>query len=458
MKTLFTFSLFFLFVFNALHSQTLELYRHDVLLDTVPFKFERSSKTYDYSKFREIRIGCLNTGKKDLVFTTAQQAVIHDTAWLPATPNVHYPNSLKPGQYGEISIIYTGNTISVERIKIISNSRTGAEIIALHCTYKDPVTINYDNKLYNFKVKEGDLAHFNCVIMNNGTKTITVDSVSFAEPTLSVAMKLPVKVDPGKAVEVKLNGNSKGKMNFYYGGNPAFFFHADKGREDFVTQEFSCVIIPNLVFQGPDTFFVRHEKRGTTVTGEFKFVNKGSVTLDASKSGNPCIVFDKTSIAPGENFSVKVSYNTLLADSGHFTKEFPILFSPFFYSFSVYMAGEVDGKWEGKNSLVSGVDATIDYGTISNDSVKVVKRVITMKNNSGVAITVTGATTSDGAHAGCSKKDAIQPGENFQVIFIYDATHVGIFERAISITYTSADCTNGLFTKVIRVKGEVKGK
>lgn len=115
-------SFFILFTFLGIYSeaQILEIEHLKILVDTVPFKFSGSPSAKNYSRYREIRIGCLNTGKKNLLITGASQCFTNDTSWLKVADNVKYPNTIKPGAYGTISILYSVAS-PFEQIKITSN-------------------------------------------------------------------------------------------------------------------------------------------------------------------------------------------------------------------------------------------------------------------------------------------------------------------------------------------------
>lgn len=439
------------------HAQVLEIEHLTVLADTIPFKFSGSAVAKDYSRYREIRIGCLNTGNADLIFTSAKQSFTNDTVWLKAADNVKFPNVIKPGAYGTISITYSVFS-PFQRIQINSNSRTGPQVITILDNYKEAITFRREMKDYPAKLKEGETAHFASTIENNSKKNVIIDSVSISDPSLVLETKLPLTIPAGKSVGITLTATTAGKMNFYYGGSPLFFYHPENGFEDFAKQEFSCVIIPNITLQDKDTFEFGTVKRGTIVTGTFHFVNNGTFTLESGKNKSECVTFDKEKIAPGQSFTVTVKYNTTLADSGRVKREFPILLPPFFYSNTVYIVGMVKGPSVRRDELLIADQQKKDCGTVSNDTVKTLKRDFRMQNNTGLPIVVSGVTTGDGAYGFCDKKTAIAPGEYFIVTFVYNAKKVGTFERTVTIAYTPGDCSTGEFYYMLTIKGNVISK
>ncbi len=451
-------TLIFIFVFIAsgiyAHAQLLVIDHPKVLVDTIPFRFAGSPITKNYSRYREIRIGCVNTGKKDLLFTGAKQCFPNDTSWLKASDNVKYPAILKPGVYGEISIIYSVSS-PFQRIQIFSNSKTGAQVITILDTYREQVEIKRNMKEYPAKLKEGEVANFSSLIVNYHDKTITIDSVSIPDPSLQLITKLPITIDPGKNAKILLMASTNGKKNFYYGGTPVFFFHPENGYEDFVKQEFSCIIVPNIKSLDKDTFDFGSVKRGTIVSNTFHFANEGTIKLQTGKNQNDCISFDKTEVAPGESFSVTIKFNTSLADSGAITSEFPVLLSPFFYSNSVFMNGIVKGKNIQKDELLKTDRRIIDCGKISNDTVNTLKRNIRIKNNSSQPLSISNITVTEGAFAFCDTRTAVEPGEYFTVKFAYNAKKSGTFDKFIVLSYAPGDCSSGEFAYTIEVKGEV---
>jgi hypothetical protein len=450
------FIFFFIFYCGLFQSraQLLIIEHPKVLVDTIPFRFSGSADLKNYSRYREIRIGCYNTGKNDLVFSGAQQSFSNDTSWLKAADNVKFPATIRPGAYGEISILYSTSS-PFQRIRILSNSRTGPQTITILDTYKPQVEIKRDMSDYPAKLKEGMPANFASMIVNNSSKTIIVDSAFFPDATLKLVTHFPLTIFSGKSAPLSLMANTNGKMNFYYGGTPVFFFHPENGVEDFVTQEFSCIIIPNIQSLDKDTFNFGNVKRGTVVTNIFHFVNKGSFSLQTGKNTSECVSFDKTEVKPGESFSVTVKYNTSLADSGKITKEFSVLFPPFFYTNSVFLKGVVKGSAIHKEQLLSTEKQSTDYGVISNDTVKTLRRIIRVKNNSGVPLNITNITITSGAYAMSDLKSNVLPGEYFNVKFIYNAKTAGFFDKKIILTVSSGDCSQSEFYYTIEVKGQV---
>ncbi len=439
------------------HAQVLEIEHLNILVDTVPFRFTGSPETKNYTRYREIRIGCLNSGKSDLFFTGAKQSFTNDTSWLKVADNVKFPAILKPGTYGEIAITYSVFS-PYQRIQILSNSKTGPQIITILDNYKEPLEFKRDMKDYPAKLKEGETAHFASTIWNNGNKKITIDSVSIPDPAMQLLTKLPIVIPAGKNIAITLMASTSGKKNFYYGGSPLFFYHPENGFEDFAKQEFSCIIIPHLTSTDPDTFNFQTVKRGAIVTTTFHFKNDGTFTLESGKNKNDCITFDKESIAPGETFSVTIKYNTTLADSGKIMKEFQVLLPPFFYSNSVYLTGNIKGAGIHKDQLLLADKPARDCGTISNDTVKTLKRDFKIKNTSGLPIMISTVSTADGSYAFCDRKTEIAPGEFFVVSFVYNAKKVGAFDQTVTVAFTTGDCSTGEYYYVMKIKGNIVAK
>ncbi|HTL80659.1 MAG TPA: DUF1573 domain-containing protein [Bacteroidia bacterium] len=457
MRFALTLTLFFLT--GILSAQVLEIEHRDFLVDTIPFKFVPTSTAGVYDKVREIRIGCLNTGKTDLVFNTVQLGLKTDSSWINSSLNVRFPGSLKHGQYGEVVITWSTALSSFNRIKILSNAKNGDQVIRLRDTYVTPLQIIKDKKAFSYKVKEGENAVFEVILVNNGTAPAIIDSMVMPAPSLKLLSTLPLTLDPGAQEHVSLEGITKGMMNFYNGGSPTFYFHCKGSYEDFAQQAVSCVIIPNIVASESDTFSFGSVKRGTTVSHTFSFVNKGTVTLDATKANNTCAVFSKTSIGPGEKFTITVNYNTTLADSAAVNKEFPIQIAPFFYNYSLFLNGKVSGPSLDRSKILTPVESKKDLGVVYNDTLKTIRCDFKIKNTSNVPITVTSCTVNEkGAFVMCSNKGIIPAGQTFIVSFQYDPKLVGKFERMITVNYTTGDCTNGTFFLHLDVSGEVKHK
>jgi len=424
----------FIFLTGILSAQVLEIEHRDFLVDTIPFKFVPTSTAGVYDKVREIRIGCLNTGKTDLVFNTVQLGLKTDSSWINSSLNVRFPGSLKHGQYGEVVITWSTALSSFNRIKILSNAKNGDQVIRLRDTYVTPLQIIKDKKAFSY-------------------------SMVMPAPSLKLLSTLPLTLDPGAQEHVSLEGITKGMMNFYNGGSPTFYFHCKGSYEDFAQQAVSCVIIPNIVASESDTFSFGSVKRGTTVSHTFSFVNKGTVTLDATKANNTCAVFSKTSIGPGEKFTITVNYNTTLADSAAVNKEFPIQIAPFFYNYSLFLNGKVSGPSLDRSKILTPVESKKDLGVVYNDTLKTIRCDFKIKNTSNVPITVTSCTVNEkGAFVMCSNKGIIPAGQTFIVSFQYDPKLVGKFERMITVNYTTGDCTNGTFFLHLDVSGEVKHK
>lgn len=458
MKPRFLF-LIFLYVCggNFSTAQTLVLDHQKVLVDTIPFHFAGSPVSKNYTKYREIRIGCVNTGKKDLLFTEAKQCFTHDTSWLKASDNVKFPAVLKPGVYGEISIIYSLSS-PFQRIKIFSNSKTGPQEITILDTYRERVEIKRNMIDYPAKLKEGETANFSSLIVNYNEKNIIVDSVALPDPSLKMITKLPLAIAPGKNAQISLMAGTNGKMNFYYGGTPVFFYHIENGFEDFIKQEFSCIIVPDLKLLDNDTFEFGPVKRGTIVSNTFHFINEGSFKLEPGKNKNECYTYDKTEVAPGESFSVTIKFNTSLADSGKTNKEFPILLPPFFYSTSIFFSGSVKGSRLQKDEIVQTDRRVLDCGKISSDTVKTVKRSIRLKNNSALPFTITNISITEGAYVFYDAHSAIAPGEYFTVKFAYTTKNAGFFDKLIVLSLASGACSSSEFSYTLEVKGEVIAK
>ncbi len=453
--------LFFLFLsiclgFNS-PAQNLVIDHLNILVDTIPFHFSGSPITKNYSRYREIRIGCVNTGKKDLIFIGAKQCFTNDTSWLKASDNVKFPALLKPGVYGEISIIYSVSS-PFQRFQILSNSKTGPQAITLLDTYREQVEIKRNMNEYPAKLQEGDVANFSSLIVNYKDKRIILDSVAIPDPSLKLITKLPFSIDPGKSAPLLLMAGTSGKMNYYYGGTPVFFYHPENEFEDFVKQEFSCIIVPNVKSLGKDTFDFGSVKRGTIISSTFHFVNNGSFKLETGKNKSSCMTYDKSEVAPGENFNVTIKYNTTIADSGKTTMEFPILLPPFFYSNSVFLSGEVKGQGIKKSEVLMTDQRIINCGKISNDTAKTIKRSIRIKNNSPLPINISNVTITEGAYAFCDTHASIAPGEYFILKFAYNTKNPGSFDKVIVLSLTSGECSNGEFAYSIEVKGEVISK
>jgi hypothetical protein len=435
-------------------AQILEIEHPKILVDTIPFRFTSSPDTKNYTRYREIRIGCLNTGKNELVFSGAKQSFTNDTSWLKTADNVKFPASLKPGAYGVISITYSVAT-PFQRIKIISNSKTGPQIITIIDSYKELIEFKRDMSNYPAKLKEGEVAHFTSSAVNNGNKKVIVDSVAIPDSSLHLLTKLPLTIGAGKNILIALTASTAGKMNFYYGGTPLFFYHQEGGYEDFAKQEFSCIIIPNLILQDRDTFKFDQVKRGTVVSNTFHFTNKGTFTLDATKSKSECVIFDKEKIAPGESFSVTVKFNTTVADSGIITKEFQVLLAPFYYSNSVFLSGKIKGPPADKDQFLLCDEKKKSLGNISSDA-KTVKYDFKIKNNTGLPILVSGVKTAEnGSYGFCDKKTAIAPGEFFTVTLVINTKQKGYFEKIMTISYLTQDCSNGEYYFVINCNGTI---
>ncbi|CAN5333724.1 hypothetical protein BH09BAC5_BH09BAC5_16920 [soil metagenome] len=458
MKFLSGFILFF-FLFSGVfsHAQVLEIEHSKILVDTVPFKFSGSVASKNYTRYREIRIGCLNTGKKDLIISGASQSFTNDTSWLNVADNIKYPNQIKAGTYGTIVITYSAGS-PFERIKITSNSKKGDEIITLIDTYKDPLEIKRNMSDYPAKLKEGEVAVFSSLIYNKGSKKIIIDSVAFPDSSLKIKTKLPITIGAGKNVPLSLTANTKGKMNFYYGGTPLFFYHEDKGFENFAKQEFSCIIVPFIQPLDQDTFNAGNIKRGTIISQTFHFINKGSFVLETGKNKSECITYDKLSVAPGESFAVTIKFNTTLIDSGKFKKEFPVLLPPFFYSNSIFITGIVSGHTPTKSDLLQSEGRMIECPTVSNDTAKSIKQKIMIRNNSGFPINITNVTVSEGAFAFSDAKTTIPAGGSFNIKFVYPTKMPGMFDKLITISYSTGDCTNGEFTYQLEIKGTIISK
>lgn len=455
MKPLFLYFTGFLLLFGfQSRAQVLEIERTKILVDTIPFKFSGSPSTKNYSRYREIRIGCLNTGKSDLLFTGASQCFTNDTSWLKAADNVKFPNVIKAGAYGTIVITYSIAS-PFQKIKISSNSKTGAQVITLIDTYKDPIEIKRNMSDYPAKMKEGDIAIFSSLIYNTGTKKITIDSVVFPDTSLKMRTKLPLTIDPGKNAPLSLAANTKGKMNFYYGGTPVFFYHEEKGYENFAKQEFSCIIVPAIQLLDKDTFMFGSVKRGTILTQTFHYINKGSFNLETGKNKNECISYDKPLVAPGESFAVTIKFNTAVADSGKITREFAVLLPPFFYNNSIYMKGVITGPAAAKSEFLQTEERVINCPTVSSDTSKSVKRKITIKNNSGLPIMITNVTVGEGAYAFSDVKTFVAPGESFNIKFVYPTKNPGLFDKLIVISYTTGDCSKGEFSYQLEIKGNI---
>lgn len=442
-----------LFIFSAFfaNAQVLEMERNKILVDTIPFKFSGTAK--NYSRYREIRIGCLNTGKADLLFTGAQQCFTNDTSWLKAADNVRFPNVIKAGAYGTIVITYSISS-PFQKIKISSNSKTGAQVITLIDTYKDPIEIKRNMSDYPAKLKEGEVAIFSSVIHNHGAQSITIDSVSFPDTSLKMRTKLPLTIEPGKNAPLSLSANTKGKMNFYYGGSPVFFYHEGKRFPNFAQQEFSCIIVPNIQLLDADTFLFGEVKRGTIISQSFRYINKGSFNLETGKNKNECISYDKPLVLPGESFTVTIKFNTTVADSGKVKREFPVLLPPFFYSNSIYMKGTITGPGVAKNELLQS-ERVIECPTVSSDTARSVKRKISIRNNSGLPVMITNVTVGEGAYAFSDVKTFVAPGESFNIKFSYPTKNAGFFDKLIVISYTTGDCSKGEFYYQVEVKGNV---
>jgi hypothetical protein len=439
-----------------LNAQVLEIEHSKILVDTIPFKFTGSPSSKTYARYREIRIGCLNTGRNDLLITGASQCFTNDTSWLKAADNVKFPNIIKAGSYGTIVITYSTSS-PFEKIKISSNSKTGAQVITLIDTYKDPLDIKRNMSDYPAKLREGDVAIFSSLIYNNGTKKITIDSVSFPDTSLKMRTKLPLTILPGKNEPLSLSANTKGKMNFYYGGTPVFFYHEEKGYENFAKQEFSCIVVPFIQLLEKDTFSFGNVKRGTIVTQTFHYVNKGSFDLETGKNTSECISYDKPLVKPGESFAVTIKFNTTVADSGKIMREFAVLLPPFFYTNSVYMKGVIIGPAAAKSEFLQSDDRVIECAPVSNDTARSVTRKIRIKNNSGLPIVITNVTV-EGAYAFSDAKTTIAPGEYFNIKFVYPTKNIGYFDKLINISYATRDCSNGEFYYQLEIKGNVIAK
>ncbi len=435
-------------------AQVLEIEHLKILVDTIPFKFISSSNSKNYSRFREIRIGCLNTGTKDLLISGASQSFTNDTSWLKVADNVRYPNIIRPGSYGTFVIFYSVAS-PFEKIKITSNAKNGPQIISLIDTYREPVEFKRNMSDYPAKIKEGQTATFSSMIYNKSTKRITVDSVLFPDSTLKLLTSLPFVIDVGRSVSISLSANTKGKMNFYYGGIPMFFYHEENGFENFAKQEFSCIIVPDLQLLDRDTFDFGTVKRGTQISHTFHYLNKGSFSLETNKNTNECISFEKLKIEPGETFGVTIKYNTSVADSGNMMREFPVMLPPFFYSNSVFMTGFISGSAPPKSDFLQSDDRVIDCPTVSNDTARSVKRKISIKNNSGLPIRVTNVTVTEGAYAFSDVKTIIPAGGTFNIKFVYPTKVPGFFDKLITITYTTLDCSNAEFSYQIEIKGGI---
>ena len=445
--------LFFLPLFSF--AQVLEIEHPKILVDTIPFRFTSSPDSKNYTRYREIRIGCLNTGKNELFFSGAKQSLTNDTNWLKTADNVKFPSSLKPGSYGTISITYSVAT-PFQQIKIMSNAKNGSQIITIVDSYKELIEFKRDLKDYPAKLKEGEIAKFTSSVVNNGNKKVIVDSVFLPDPSLTLQTKIPFTIGAGKSISISLTAETKGKMNFYYGGTPLFFYHVDGGYEDFAKQEFSCIIIPNLFLQDPDTFKFDAVKRGTVVTATFHFTNKGTFPLDAAKSNSDCISFDKLTIPPGESFAVTVKYNTTVADSGKISKMFPVLLPPFFYSNQVFISGRVNGNVLEKTKLLGCEENKADFGNIASAE-KTYKHDFKVKNNSGVPIVVSSVSTGEnGSYGFRDKKTAIAPGEEFTITIVISTKQKGYFEKIMTLSYQTQDCSNGEFYYVINCKGTIQ--
>lgn len=446
-------TIFFIFCGCTSGAQVLEMERTKVIVDTIPFKFTGSPSSKNYSRYREIRIGCLNTGKADLVFTGASQCFTNDTSWMKAADNVKFPNVIKAGAYGTIVITYSIAS-PFQKIKISSNSKTGPQVITLIDTYKDPIEIRRNMSDYPAKMKEGEVAIFSSIIYNKGTKNITIDSVSFPDTSLKMRTKLPLTIGPGKSAPLSLAASTKGKMNFYYGGTPVFFYHEAKGYPNFAQQEFSCIIVPAIQLLDADTFLFGSVKRGTIISQTFHYINKGSFNLETGKNKNECISYDKPLVLPGESFAVTIKFNTAVADSGKIMREFPVLLPPFFYTNSVYMKGVITGPGVAKNELLQS-ERVIECATVSNDTARSVKRKIQIKNNSGLPVMITNVTVGEGAYAFSDVKTFVAPGESFNIKFTYPTKNAGFFDKLIVISYTTGDCSKGEFYYQVEVKGNV---
>ncbi len=447
--------LFTLLLFCCLSSpaQVLEMEHVKILVDTIPFKFSGSPAEKNYSRYREIRIGCLNTGKSELIFTGASQSFTNDTTWLKAADNVKFPTSIKPGSFGTIVITYSVAS-PFQKIKISSNSKKGPQVITLLDTYKEPIEIRRNMADYPGKAKEGDVAVFSSLIYNTGNKKITIDSVSFPDTSLKMRTKFPLVIEPGKNAPLTLAANTKGKMNFYYGGTPLFFYHEEKGYVNFAKQEFSCIIVPAIKLLDKDTFLFGTVKRGTVISHTFHYINKGSFNLETGKNKNECVSYDKPLVKPGESFAVTIKFNTAVADSGKITREFPVLLPPFFYSNSIFMKGEITGPAANKSDFLQADERVIECPTVSNDTAKSIKRKIRIKNNSGLPVMITNVTV-EGAYAFSDVKTAVAPGEYFTIKFVYPTKNAGTFDKLILISYNTGDCSYGEFYYQVEVKGNI---
>lgn len=444
--------LFVLFGFPST-AQVLEMERVKILVDTIPFKFSGSPDSKNYSRYREIRIGCLNTGKSELIITGASQSFTNDTSWIKAADNVKFPTSIKPGAFGTIVITYSVAS-PFQKFRISSNSKTGLQVITLIDTYKDPVHIKRNMADYPAKSKEGEVAVFSSIVYNTGKKKITIDSAAFPDPSLKMRTNFPIVIEPGKSAPLSLAANTKGKRNFYYGGTPLFFYHEENGYVNFVEQEFSCIVIPCIQMLDNDTFLFGSVKRGTIITHAFHYINKGSFILETGKNKNECISYDKPVVAPGETFTITIKFNTAVADSGKILREFAVLLPPFFYSNSIFMKGVITGPGISKSELLQS-ERVIECPVVSSDTSKSVKRKITIKNNSGLRVMITNVTVGEGAYAFSDVKTFVAPGESFNIKFVYPTKNPGPFEKLIIISYTTGDCSYGEFYYQVEVKGNI---